>query len=160
MAATPHRSASPPAYREVQRFRQWWIWLILVPVVGAAWWAFVQQILGGQPFGSNPGPDWVVWLVFVLFGLGLPVLLLAARLVIEVNATELDLRYVPFRRRRIPLGDVQDHEAVTFRPIREWGGWGIRWARGRGWAYTVRGDRGVQLHLSGGAKLLVGSARA
>lgn len=44
-----------------------------------------------------------------------------------------------------------------YRPILDYGGWGIRWAPGKGWAYTVRGNLGVQLELSDGKRLLVGS---
>jgi hypothetical protein len=46
----------------------------------------------------------------------------------------------------------------TYRPIRDYGGWGIRYGRG-GKAYNVSGNRGVMLELSDGQKLLIGSQR-
>ena len=46
-------------------------------------------------------------------------------------------------------------------PILEYGGWGIRYSPfGKGWAYNVRGNQGVQLELANGQRILVGSQRA
>ena len=44
-----------------------------------------------------------------------------------------------------------------YRPILDYGGWGIRWGPGKGWAYNVSGNRGVQLELLDGKQLLIGS---
>jgi hypothetical protein len=47
---------------------------------------------------------------------------------------------------------------VTYRPFREYGGWGIRFGR-QGIAYTVSGDRGVLVRLRNGRSFLLGSKR-
>jgi hypothetical protein len=57
------------------------------------------------------------------------------------------------------LEEIVSAELVTFRPIRDFGGWGIRHGGG-GWAYTVRGNRGVRLTLQYGSPLLIGSQNA
>ena len=147
------------AFHEVQRIRHWWLWLVLLFVAGIAWWSFVQQIVLDRPFGTNPGPAWVVWLIVVLCGVLIPVGFLFARLEVRVSAAGLRLRYVPFRNRWIDASTIVDWEVVDYRPIREWGGWGIRYGFRRGWAYTAYGARGVQLTLVGGKRLLVGSQR-
>jgi hypothetical protein len=46
----------------------------------------------------------------------------------------------------------------TYRPIRDYGGWGIRYGR-NGKAYNVSGNRGVMLEFSHGQKLLIGSQK-
>lgn len=148
------------SFHEVQRIRHWWLWLVLLLVAGLAWWSFVEQIVLGRPFGNRPGPDWMVWLITAICGIVVPVVFLVARLETTVDATGLRLRYVPFRNRLIAGAEIVSHEVVDYRPIREWGGWGIRYAFRRGWAYTAHGDRGVQLELAGGKRLLVGSQRA
>jgi hypothetical protein len=52
-------------------------------------------------------------------------------------------------------------EARTYRPILEYGGWGIRYSPfGQGCAYNVSGNRGVQLELADGQRILIGSQRA
>ena len=46
-----------------------------------------------------------------------------------------------------------------YRSFREYGGHGIRYGS-KGKAYTVSGDRGVQIELLNGKQLLIGSQRA
>ena len=146
-------------FSEVQRIRHWWLWLILLFVAALAWWSFVRQIVLDRPFGTNPGPDWMVWLIVVLCGVLIPVGFLLAKLDVRVSAAGLRLHYVPFRNRWIDASDLVDWKVVEYRPLREWGGWGIRYGFRRGWAYTAYGNRGVQLTLAGGKRLLVGSQR-
>ena len=51
------------------------------------------------------------------------------------------------------------YAARVYRPIREYGGWGIRYGK-NGKAYNISGDRGVQLELQNSKPLLIGSQRA
>jgi hypothetical protein len=51
-----------------------------------------------------------------------------------------------------------DARAVAYQPLLEYGGWGIRLGR-RGWAYTISGNRGVQIALKDGKSFLLGSQR-
>ena len=46
----------------------------------------------------------------------------------------------------------------TYRPVRDYGGWGIRWGRD-GKAYIIVGNEGLQLLLGDGEKILIGSQR-
>jgi len=149
--------ATPVRYRQVQRALRPWLGLLALVLAGLAWWAFVQQVVLGVPFGTRPAPDAVVGTLFVLFGLAFPVVVLVARLVVEVRAEDLLVGLVPFARRIVPLERIRSAEAVTYRPVREYGGWGVRWLPGRWWAWTARGNRGVRLVLDGGEQLLLGS---
>ena len=54
---------------------------------------------------------------------------------------------------------MKQYEVRTYRPIREYGGYGIRYSS-KGKAYNVSGDRGVQIELLNGERLLIGSQRA
>jgi hypothetical protein len=148
------------AFHEEQRLTQWWIRLIALVVAALGWWAFVAQIVLGEPWGNRPAPDWVVWLIFLLMGIGLPALLLFAKLSVTVTAEAVRIRWMPFAWRTIRLADIEAAEARTYRPLLEYGGWGVRWAPGRGMAWNASGDRGVQLTLASGKQLLIGSQRA
>jgi hypothetical protein len=148
------------AFHEEQRLTQWWIRLIAVIVAGLGWWAFIAQIVLGEPWGNRPAPDWVVWLIFLLMGIGLPALLLFAKLTVTVTDEAVRIRWIPFAWRTIPLADIEAAEARTYRPLLEYGGWGVRWAPGRGMAWNASGDRGVQLVLASGKRILIGSQRA
>jgi hypothetical protein len=83
-----------------------------------------------------------------------------ARLTVEVLADRIEIRYRPFIARTLRLDDVVAAESVTYRPLREYGGWGIKgWSR-RKIAYNVRGDRGALLTLADGRTVLIGSQRS
>lgn len=151
-------SSSEISFRETQRFTQVWIWVLVACVAGIGWWALVQQIILDQPFGNRPAPDAAVIAIWLLCGVGLPLLLATCRLVTEVRSDGLYVLYLPIhlRWKRFPFADIAACEARTYRPLLEYGGWGIRWGPG-GWAYNVKGNEGVQLVLSAGRRLLIGS---
>jgi hypothetical protein len=80
------------------------------------------------------------------------------RLKTRVDGQGVHLHFVLLRRRSVPFAEITGCEVVDYRPLRDYGGWGIRRGRG-GWAYNVSGSRGVRLELSDGQHLLVGSRR-
>ena len=148
-------------FREVQRFTQPCL-MALVAVLGAwAWVLVVGQLFFGWP--SEPsGPDMVIMaVVWLLVGVGLPALLLTSRLITEVRPDGLYVRYTPFHRgfRRFAWEEIRESTARRYRPVREYGGWGLRGA-GKNRAYNVSGDMGLQLVFTDGRRLLVGSRRA
>jgi Family of unknown function (DUF6141) len=147
-------------FREVQYFRQWWVWLLVIAVVALAWWAFIVQIIKGVPFGDRPAPDAVVWIIAILIGMALPLLFLTIRMITEVRKDRIRIRYIPLYTRIVKPGEIKTFEACRFRPIRDYGGWGIRWAGSRGMAYIISGNEGVRLELTDGKKLMIGSQKA
>jgi hypothetical protein len=48
---------------------------------------------------------------------------------------------------------------VTFDPVRDWGGYGFRHTK-KGPAYLADGGEGVELQMTSGASVLIGSHRA
>jgi len=153
-------SSSFSFYREVQRFRQFWLWLLIAGIFGVTVWGFVQQILLGRPFGQNPAPDTVMMIIALVFGVAFPVLFYVANLTTEVRNDGLFYRFFPFHLgfRRISPESLVGYEVRTYKPIRDYGGWGIRYGRGSK-AYNVSGNRGVMLVLSDGQRLLIGSQK-
>jgi len=142
-------------FREVQQFRQWWLWLLIAPGPVVIWYrAFRELILGGGPASALPLLSWLVG------GVALPVLLYSIRLVTEVRSDGLYLRFFPFHWSflRFPVDSIKHSEARTYSPLGEYGGWGIRY----GWngkAYNVSGNQGIQFELHNGKRFLVGSQR-
>ena len=136
----------------------WWLGALIAiaPVVG--WWAFVQQIVLHRPFGNNPGPDWLVWLIWVVVGFVMPALLFAARMTTRVSAHNLRLVYFPLYSRTIPLDGIESCETVEYRPIRDFGGWGIRWSLAAVFFLAVMAGAGYYVFaqvLQGGATVKV-----
>ncbi len=148
-----------PRFREEQRFRQPWLWLLILFLVALQWWGFVQQIVMGQPWGNRPAPDWMMVPLWLVFGIGLPLFFLYLRLIVTVTDESIDIHFRPLTRRTIPMADVTHVEARTYAPLREYGGWGIR-GLGSNRAYNVSGDCGVELTLVDSRKVMIGSQRA
>ena len=108
--------------------------------------------------------QWALLPVVVICGIlvpaGIGFLIWVARLETEVRQDGLYIRYVPFHRRfkRFKAEDLSEYHARTYRPVLEYGGWGIRcgW---KGRAYNVSGNRGVQLVFRDGRRVLIGSSQ-
>ncbi|MDT8904012.1 DUF6141 family protein [Anaeroselena agilis] len=147
-------------FREEQRFRQLWLWLVVAATAGITWYGFVGQVFMGRPFGDRPASDGALTVIWLLFGIGLPVFFRLLRLVTVVSPAGVHFRFAPFHFsfRALPPADIRSYEARTYRPLLEYGGWGIRSGRG-GDAYNVSGDRGVQFVLAGGRRVLIGTQR-
>jgi hypothetical protein len=150
----------PVRFREEQRFRTPWLWLVIGLVAGLQWWGFYQQILLGKPWGNNPAPDWMMVLLWLAFGIGLPVLFFIFELAVTVNASSVDIRFSPLLQRTIPLTEIVKAEARTYAPLREYGGWGIRVGWSGRKAYNISGNDGVELTLRDGSKIMIGSQRS
>ena len=97
----------------------------------------------------------------VVFPVAIGVVLFVARLETEVREGDIFVRFFPFhlKPKRLPTRGLSECATRTYAPLREYGGWGIRWGR-NGKAYSVSGKRGVQLRYSGDEGILIGSQRA
>lgn len=153
-------AGGPPLYHEVQRFRQWWLWVLVIGPAALAWWPLTEQVIGGRPVGQNPAPDWLVWVIWAFIGVGLPFFFGSICLIIDVTVDAVIIRFRPLTRRAIPLTDISRVEARTYNALKEYGGWGIKgWSRAK-MAYNVSGGRGVELTLADGRSVMLGSRRA
>ena len=145
--------AEQSAFEEVQRFRHPGVWALVAIPVAFAWFAAIWQVVLGNRFGDNPVPNWVLVSVWTVAGVALPFWLLTLRLVTRVDDAGVDVRFrPPLSGRLFPLADIERCEQVSYLPIREFSGWGIRWG-GR------RGDTAVELTLRQGYRFAVGSQR-
>ena len=81
------------------------------------------------------------------------------KLITEVGPDGIAVRLRPFPTFRYAFSRLQSVQPRKYRPILEYGGWGIRWSA-RGWAYNARGNEGVQLVLDDGGRVLIGSQEA
>jgi hypothetical protein len=154
-------------FREVQRFRQPWIWLLLLLCallpIGLYGYGMVKQLVYGQPFGAHPMSDTELLtsgIPTILFGIGLIALFYWMNLAVIVYPDHLHIRFRPLHLKPvvIPWAEVTACKPRTYRPVLEYGGWGIRYGRGRK-AYNVSGKQGVELQLANGRLLMIGSQR-
>ncbi len=163
----PDPASSGPLFEEEQSFRQPGLWVLLVAgfllLSGTLAAGLYQQLHLHRAFGSHPLSNraLVVIAIVVLASELLTLVLLAVmRLTVRVDRQFLRVRYRPFFHRRVPLSEIASWQVRTYRPLLEYGGWGIRYGGPRkGWAYNAGGNRGVQIELANGRRFLLGSRR-
>jgi hypothetical protein len=151
-------------FREVQYFRQWWIWLISGITVAEVVVVMTVAILL-PAMKEHPGHIGSSTIALFAAAVGTAalfmVLLLASHLITEVRSDGLYIKFWPFHLsyRKIPLEDAQKIESVTYDPLGDYGGWGLRGGRAKR-AYNVMGNRGVKITYHDGHSTLIGSQEA
>jgi hypothetical protein len=102
-------------------------------------------------------PAGFYWLIIIPYGL-VGNLLCQRTTVTATNLTVTFGALFPLYRRQIALQTIASAEAITYSPLADYGGWGIRgW--GKNVALNARGNRGVRLALHDGRRVLIGSQR-
>ena len=141
---------------EIQQFRQGWLLaLILVPCISALIYIGFKVFRNWPMSGTNMLIFGAIALALVL----VPVFMLSIKMITEVKNDAIHIRFFPLKREIIPFSEIAKCDARQYSPIKEYGGWGIRYGT-KGMAYNVSGDRGVQLELVNGKRLLIGSQRS
>lgn len=149
-------------YHEINQDKPWWVYLIIAPMFVMLIWNFVQQILLGEPFGSNPAPDWGVWLILIVCGIGLPWLIFASKQTITVNGKTVYVSLMQFWKTAFTLDQVVKYYPRDFEPMRDFWGWGIRYGlrKGSKWIKACvyfNENSGIQFELRNGRRILIGS---
>ena len=96
--------------------------------------------------------------IAALLGLGGAIQFFLGGLTAQVQETRLLIYMgsIPLVKRSVRFSDIVSLESIRYRPIAEFGGWGVR-GIGKKKVWSVRGDQAVSLTLSGGRTLYVGS---
>ncbi len=146
-------------FREVQYLRTWWYIMLALLPAGLMFWGAVQQLYYGVPWGNNPGSDGMMWFLLLVFGILLPLFLLTINMRTTVTDT-VNIRFFPFMKkpRRIGRNDIAAYSVVSYSPIADYGGWGIK-GTSMHRAYNVHGRRGVRITFADGSTVLIGSQR-
>lgn len=148
-------------FREVQKFNQWWFQAIVLLTTAFIWYSAIVQLVYGKPVGDDPMSDNSMIVMWLAFGILFPVFMNSLRLVVEVRNNGLYFQFYPFHFsfKHTPFDEIKNYQARDYRPLRDYGGWGVRYGLG-GKAYTTSGSRGVLFEFSNGKRLMLGSQKA
>lgn len=138
-------------YREEQYF-DWRIYSFIA--VGEILMSLVLS--RGRPWSLDFGLGLVLGLLFLMI-----VIVILLHMTTEVTPSSLRVWFgwVPTYRRLVPIDTIRSVDVVTYRPIADFGFWGIRSGRDGERALIARGNRGVRLELTDGSRLLIGSQK-
>lgn len=145
-------------YFERQRFRQIWVWFCILIGPTVALWLLISEMFNILINGANPGDILIPLAIFLIIGVMFPLLFYITGLDTQVRKDGLYIRFKPIHLSWVifRFADMKSAEAVTYNPLREYGGWGIRYG-GKGKAYNVSGNKGVMINLKKGNSVLIGS---
>jgi len=150
-------------FKEEQRFRQWWMWLIL----GSALLTIVIPLASEFSVQSwdTSSEDFsrliLLGSVAVLFIVAVLIVLLLSRLQTKITYNGIFITFPPLKRKshKVKIQEIEWFEIRTYKAGREFGGYGFRSRRTSGQAYTVSGNIGLQLYFKNGKKLLIGTQK-
>lgn len=150
-------------FKEEQRFRQWWLWLIMVFALLAVIVPLMNAIAEEQTKlnSSNMSRLIIYGVVAVLFLTVIIVIMLFIRLKTKITSNGIYVAYIPFVRKweKITKKDIKRYEVREYWVNREYGGYGMKKRRKAGRAFTISGNIGLQLYFNDGRKLLIGTQK-
>ena len=143
-------------FSEKQKFRQWWIILLfLIPFATNIWQNYTENQRFKLDFPAIYSVVFVIILIIILF-------ILIMSLKTEITTEGVSVQFFPFHRkpRFFPWQNINSIYVRKYKPLLEYGGWGIRVGLfGKGLAYNVSGNMGIQLALNNNKNLLIGTQR-
>jgi hypothetical protein len=146
-------------FTEKQKFKQWWLWLLLLGINGFFLFGVFKQVVGEQQFGDNPMTNGQ--LLFATGGLLLVTLLFVSfRLDTTIKQDGIYVRFFPFhiKTKHYTWESLTKSFVRQYSPLTEYGGWGLRLGLfGKGVAFNVSGDKGLQLEFTNNKKVLIGT---
>ena len=161
-------------FEEEQRFPLWIRAIVLLAVVALG----CPAILMWSLMGENLGPVRILFSALTLVALVSAVLTFRTKLVTTLDSSNLRLRIYPLKWSLLPsrmthkdvaLSEICRWEVSTYNSLLSseywgWHFWGLAVAKGGRYLYVMRpsspvAGRGVQLWLSSGERVLVGSER-
>lgn len=147
-------------FTETQRIKQWWLWLILIFINGMNVWVLIKKYIYKEPFTNTPYHSYTGAEIATLITLLVTVLFLIMKLETVIKTDEIEVRFFPFHLsfRQYPSNTIESAFVRTYKPLAEYGGWGIRIGFA-GKAFNVSGSYGIQLIFKDGRKLLVGTQK-
>jgi hypothetical protein len=139
-------------FQETQRFRQIWIWALILGISGFS--------ISSLFLLEDKAPPALVDLAFPIgMVLLLNVLFLGFKLSTQIEGDySLSYRFFPFTRwRTFRFEEIEAMELREYNGLWEYGGWGIKW-NGDSWSYTTGGKWGILVKTQG-KKFLIGTQK-
>ena len=142
-------------FKEEQRFTQWWLWLILIPIGILPVVGIIKQLILGEDFGDKPMSDFGL-IFFSFFAFSLLGLFLIMRLKTEIDQNEIRMSFIPFVKKRIKWTEIKKAEVLNYGFV---GGWGIRFSSKFGTVYNIKGNKGLAIELRSGKRFVIGTQK-
>jgi uncharacterized protein YggT (Ycf19 family) len=141
-------------FYEKQSFRQWWICALLIFVLA---YSIYNSFENHDYFSTSE----------LIFSIAVPFLIMilffVMKLETKIDTLGIRVRLFPFHLqfKYFPWKNIQKVYIREYSPITEYGGWGLRFGLfGKGKAYNISGNLGLQIVFKDQKKLLIGTQKS
>ena len=107
---------------------------------------------------APPSEKLVAMIVTMLPLILVSVLLIAVSMETKIENNQLSIKTLFFIKSTIPLNNIISSEVITYRPLRDFGGFGVRYAQG-GVMYNMHGKQAVKLTLKDNKIIYIGTQK-
>jgi len=146
-------------FTEKQRFNQFCVYLIF----GASLLSMVIPVAINSDEMLNDKVAKIALSISFLLILVAVFLIRMITLHTRIDEKGIHYRFTPFHRKQYLLSwnEVNNAYVRKYNAISEYGGWGYKTNvfRSGGRAYNIRGNQGIQIELSNGKKMLIGTQK-
>lgn len=139
-------------YKETQEIKHLWLWIGLVVAI-----LFVVILLMELATIKTIHTDTIVILSSI--SALMTIFFKTLKLTTIIDEFNISYKLSPFHLafRKIPWMLIERCEVRTYNPVGEYGGWGLKYGRKSGKAINLSGNKGLQLYLKTGKKILIGT---
>lgn len=145
-------------FEETQHFSQLWLWIVIIGV------SFIMlfQVPFDLIHNSGDNPMTMVNILIILFRIafvvGINALFYLARLNTKIDDDGVHITFRPFfgKAKTFNWSEIEKAYVRKYNSFLEYGGWGIRYSW-KGRAYNTSGNKGLQLIMGSGKKILIGT---
>ena len=142
-------------FKEEQKFNQWWLWLILIPMGVLPLIGIYKQLILGEKLGDNPISD-ISLLIFSIIMFSLIGLFLIMKLKTSIDKNGINMHFFPFIKKSVDWQQIKNVKVVNYGFV---GGWGIRLWTKYGTVYNMKGNKGLAIELLNGKNFLIGTQK-
>jgi hypothetical protein len=147
-------------FQEKQYMRQIWLWLLFVGIFISINYSlyFEENINLLEVLICN------LPLIIVMF------FMLTTKLKTKIDENSINFEFFPFHigfidfkfqkmEKSIPFEAIEKMEVVTYNPIFDYGGWGIRFGGMNTICYNTMGNKGLMIYKKNKEKVLIGTQK-
>ena len=142
------------SFTEIQKFTQWWVWVILAGLFLLPVYGIYKQVFLGQPWGSNPMSDTGLW-IFLLGTLAFILFFLYIELRTEIDQRGIRVRLRPISKNTFTWEQIEKVEPITYGFV----GYGLQFSFKYGTVYNIRGNKGLAVYLKDEGRFVIGTQK-
>lgn len=145
-------------FKEEQGFTQLWVIILMAVSIMVPLVIIISQYIEDKASFSTTELLLVVSLTVLL-----PLIIFLFKLYTRIDEKGMHYKFVPFhlKYKSISWNEISKAYVRQYDAISEYGGWGLKggvfWRKSKGVAINVSGDKGIQMELKSGKKILIGT---